>query len=118
MSSIALVIFFVDSTLRILRRRIRSWPPAIALARLASGRALRARVRRRRRLLGGLRALGRPAGAGEAGLHLVDRRVERGRVWELAGLADLIEQLRMLGPQVRPQLPLEAPHVLDGNVVA
>src|SRR6478609_1148647 len=39
MSSIARVIFFVDCTVRIRRRRIRSWPPAIPRLRLLARRA-------------------------------------------------------------------------------
>ena len=46
MSSIALVIFLVDCTLRIRRRRMRSWPPAMGQSTFPVSKPSRNAVRR------------------------------------------------------------------------
>src|SRR5215469_6759456 len=96
MSSIARVIFFVESTARMRRRRARSAPPGTSAPR---------------------RGLRRRRGGREARLRLFDRGRQRALVGEGLLLADVGEQLRVGAPQVGAQRRLEGPDVLDGDVV-
>src|SRR3954471_13785309 len=89
MSSMARVIFLVDSMLLILRRSTRSCPPAMALRRFAGGEALLEVAHR-----GGELVLGQGGAA-----------------------ADGAEEVAMPGAEALEQLGLEPAHVGDVEVV-
>ena len=90
MSSIALVIFLVDWTLRIRRRSTRSCPPAIAQLTVPTSN----------RSKNSCSALSRTAVVGQ-----------------VARLADRAEKVGVTGPEVLAHLGLEALDVLDGHAV-
>src|SRR5690348_7164174 len=123
MSSNALVIFCVDFTARMRLRYSRSWP---AICQPASAAPLPddallvdvLGVHRLGRLVAGRDGRrGRPA-ADEVALELLDCGTHRlfGVLPELPRLADRGEDVT-LAPQVLEQLALEAPDVLDREVV-
>src|SRR5919197_357561 len=114
MSSMARVIFLVDCTLRMRRRRIRSWPPAMV------------ELLRSQRLVGlgladgfALERFDRGLGRGrrlEHCLEVLDRLLELRLLRELPGVADRGEQVGVTGPEEVVELGFEAPDVLDGEV--
>src|SRR4051812_48877216 len=95
MSSIALVIFFVDWTDLILRRRTRSWPPAMGL----------------------LLALGRVGRRQEVVHELRQERLQPVLVLDLAGRADAVAEVAVADLDPLEQVGLEALHVGDGHRV-
>src|SRR5207248_893056 len=121
MSSMARVIFLVDWTLLIRRRRTRSWPLAISraplLARLRAGRlGLGAGLGAFLEvflfalllgLLGGLEAL----------LEGVDRLGELVLVRQFLLVLDLIQQVAVATAELFEELRFEAAHVSGGDVV-
>ena len=105
MSSIARVIFLVDWTERIRRRRIRSWPPAIATPR-RGGRPLGdcGRAATPSGWRAGLEARSAPRAMALDGVVPVTRDAPSSRSpWRVRNVLE--------------QLGLEAAHVGDGDVV-
>ena len=90
MSSIALVIFFVDCTLRMRRRRTRSWPPAMGQSTVPVSKESDERLQ---------------------------RLVEGVGVGQGPGRADVVEQLGVVPLEVLADLHLKAPDLADRHLV-
>src|SRR5271170_6155133 len=128
-SSIARVIFWVDTTLRMRRRMARSSPAGTwlrpAFRASSSGHRLRCRLiggdcpsrAIARSSLGGACRGGLGLGARKALLHLGDGLVQLVRWGEGLGRADRLQQVGVVGPEVLYQRSLEGADVVHCQVV-